>query len=149
MIRVKGNENMLTTTTTTKTKTKHMSANEQWQEPTANQSDTTGDGGSPQCGGHGHGCGHHGRGRGGFQVRSTPRFQGREPTLTDHIYDLMSVKSPEHYLIQGFPGQSVQPSYQSVHGNTGGQDKVSCRLCGSQSKWHFAPMNHQVIDLLV
>ena len=124
--------------------------------------------------------------------------------LTGHIYDLTSVKSPEHYLkttkeitnmigrnytkntmgfiqavenldltmptaladppisdvlelerwkiqikwyedqwdIQGFPGQLVQL-------NAGGQDKVSCRLCGSQPKRHFAPMNHQVIDLLI
>ena len=51
--------------------------------------------------------------------------------------------------VEGFPGQSVQPSYRPVHRNTGGQDKVSCRLCGGQPKWHFAPMYHQVIDLLI
>ena len=31
-------------------------------------------------------------------MQSTPRFQGREPTLTGHICDLTNVKSPEHYL---------------------------------------------------
>ena len=63
-----------------------------------NQSDTPGDGGSPQRGGHGRRRRHHGRGQVGFKVQSTPRFQGREPTLTGHIYDLTSVKSCEHYL---------------------------------------------------
>ena len=44
------------------TLTKNMSSNEQWQEPTVNQSDAPIDGGSPQHGDCGRGCRCYGRG---------------------------------------------------------------------------------------
>ena len=57
--------------------------------------------GQHQQGGHGHGRGQGPRTRNqnsAYIRHNQARFEGREPALKGFIYDLSSIKSPDHYL---------------------------------------------------